>query len=283
MDSDGVGTYTVEPFHGFAEYRTVGGKREAHWTGKVELIEDKLLEPLSWRRKAAKFRAKHGRKPRCFTNSMSDLFHERLLERSIARVFASMAFAPEIDFLCLTKRADRAESILGTGRFHDQIIDEMNAMRYVSERIAGIRWPLPNVWLGVSCEDQKRADERIPHLLRTPAAVRFLSCEPLLEGLDLMYPAGSNPPVKCCSGLDCACMGKPVDPPLLYGVDWVITGSESGPGARPCQEDWIRSLRDQCVAARTPFFYKQAIVNGKKVETPELDGQRWIQFPEVPA
>ena len=127
MDSDGVGTYTVEPFHGFAEYRTVGGKREAHWTGKVELIEDKLLEPLSWRRKAAKFRAKHGRKPRCFTNSMSDLFHERLLERSIARVFASMAFAPEIDFLCLTKRADRAESILGTGRFHDQIIDEMNA------------------------------------------------------------------------------------------------------------------------------------------------------------
>ena len=94
--------------HGYAEFRIIGDRREAHWTGKVELIESKLLEPLSWRKKALRFAQENGRKPRVFI-SMSDLFHERLPDEAIDRVLAVMALAPGIDFLVLTKRADRME------------------------------------------------------------------------------------------------------------------------------------------------------------------------------
>jgi len=100
---------------------------------------------------------------------------------------------------------------------------------------------------------QKRADERIPHLLRTPAAVRFLSCEPLLEGLDLRR--------------------------YLTDIDWLVTGAESGPGHRLCDEQWVRALRDQCLKLGVAFFYKQKLLQAKKIETPELDGRKWTEFP----
>ncbi len=114
---------------------------------------------------------------------------------------------------------------------------------------------LPHVWWGVSVENRRHGLPRVGQLRRVPAAgVRFLSCEPLLEDL---------------GDLD------------LAGVGWVIAGSESGPGARPCDELWVRGIRDQCVRARVPFFFKQATVNGKKVSLPPLDGRTWEEMPAV--
>lgn len=157
-----------------------------------KMIESKLLEPLSWRAKAAKFRAKHGRRPRCFVNSMSDLFHESLPHWEIARVFSVMGLCREIDFLCLTKRADRMAPLLADGEFQedvdlfsleiiDQIVDPNNRRSDDLRATWDHVWPLPNVWLGVSVEDQRHTDERIPHLLRTPAAVNQLTKQPREE------------------------------------------------------------------------------------------------------
>ena len=165
------------------------------WTGEVRINEKALDLPLRWRR------------PRMvFVNSMSDLFHEGLADAAIDRVFAIMAEASRHTFQVLTKRPER--------------------MREHARRRAR---PLPNVWLGVSVEDQARAEERIPILCETPTAIRFLSCEPLLAPLDLD----------------------------LDDIDWVIVGGESGPGARPMHLDWARAIRDQCRAAGVAFFLKQ--------------------------
>jgi len=173
---------------------------------------------------------------RYFVNSMSDLFHERVPNLFIASVFVSMKMASQHVFQVLTKRPER-----------------------MHEFMRGYGEPSKNVWLGVSVEDQKRADERIPLLLDTPAAVRFLSVEPLLGPVDLMWPETLWPdgPPTCCPGHDCACGGHPIEPPLLHRIDWVIVGGESGPGARPMNPNWVRSIRDQCVEAGVPFFFKQ--------------------------
>jgi protein gp37 len=190
------------------------------WTGEVRLVEQKLAEPLK-RRKPTLY----------FVNSMSDLFHESLPDEDIDRVFAVMEQATHHKYQILTKRAERMA-------------------RYTQARYAH---PPPHIWLGVSVEDQRRADERIPHLLDARAAVRFLSCEPLLELLNLR--------------------------PWIDRLDWVIAGAESGPSARPMELDWVRSLRDQCVAAGVAFFFKQDVDGGKKVPLPELDGRRWAEYP----
>lgn len=228
------------------------------WNGGITLVEGALDEPYRWR------------KPRrVFVDSMSDLFHERVPFEFVDKVFETMINTPHT-YQILTKRPHRMREYMIHARWPRRVRDgELPA----------------NIWLGVSVENQECADERIPMLLGTPAAVRFLSCEPLLGPLDLQYPDSlfPNGPRTCCDGRECGCMGQPVDAPLIYGINWVITGSESGPGARPCDLNWIRSLRDQCVAARVPFFYKQDAVRGKKIPTPELDGKRWVEFPQVPA
>ena len=180
-----------QPFHGFAKVVAprdyldrVGGRRDG-WTGRVELVPDKLDEPLRWR------------KPRrIFVNSMSDLFHESLSDDAIERVFGVMALAQHHTFLVLTKRADRMlDWCRKFMQLRAHLID-------TDERSFGDkRWeygvefpgvPLPNVWLGVSVEDQETADERIPLLLETPAAVRFVSCEPLLGPLGLSRYLGGR-------------------------------------------------------------------------------------------
>ena len=120
--------------------------------------------------------------------------------------------------------------------------------------------PLPNIWMGASVEDQKTADERIPWLLQTPAAVRFVSVEPML-GQIYLYPY------------------------LIHNknndrLNWVICGCESGPEARPMNLDWARSLRDECRIAGVPFFFKQAKIDGKLVKMPEIDGRIWDEYPE---
>jgi protein gp37 len=248
----------LPPFHGFAEFRIIGDKSEAHWTGKVELIEEKLLEPLSWRRKAVRFREQHGRKPRAFI-SMSDLFHENLPDEAIDRVFAVMALTPEINYMILTKRAERIEKYFDNefvGARIDcdatAIIDEIvdpNERRSDDLRAVCQDWdwdePFCNVALGVSVESQKYADERIPHLLRTPAAMRFVSYEPALEAVnwDRCY-RDHNDSSGMCDHED-------------SGIDMIIVGGESGPGARSFNVEWARSTVQQCRAAGVAPFVKQ--------------------------
>ena len=208
--------------------KRVNGK--AVWTGKVALAPDHiLLEPL--RRK----------KPTTwFVNSMGDLFHESVPDEWIDRVFAVMAHAPQHQFQILTKRARRMREYL-SGDALRRVARAANRIRTVDGLIG---WPLPNVWLGVSTEDQKRADERIPDLLATPAAVRFISAEPLIGPIKLKEVLGG----------DWLASGKSGE---RRGLDWVIVGGESGKGARPMHPDWARALRDQCASAGVPFFMKQ--------------------------
>lgn len=215
--------------------RDPNGKAIDHrWTGKLRFNDRALDLPLRWR------------KPRrIFVNSTSDLFHEYVPDEWIDRVFAVMALAPRHTFQMLTKRPERAQAyLINHPHNHIQIRRQIagrapHALR--SQGDAGRMVPLPNVWLGTSIEDQATADARIPHLLATPAAVRFVSAEPLLGPVDLTRWSGIEG--------DGGTMG--------FGLDLVIVGGESGPGARPMHPDWARSLRDQCQAAGVAFFFKQ--------------------------
>lgn len=243
----------------------------AVFTGEVRTLPGRLAEPLGWKR------------PRTvFVNSMSDLFHEAVPFEFIDQVFAVMALCPRHTFLVLTKRPERMAEYLGAGGspgrssavFQAQI-DAATAYdldttrpgrRYPTEFKKPMQcdWPLPNVWLGASVEHQAAADERIPHLLKCPAAVRFLSCEPLLGVLNIGRWLGK--PLFYCPGCgkekrrpNCAACGTVDNTPsnCIRGVDWVIAGGESGPRSRPHNIGWSRYLSDQCKAAGVPFFMKQ--------------------------
>ena len=221
------------------------------------LVPEKLHDPLRWREPR-----------RVFVNSMSDLFGEFVSDEYLAAVFGVMAAAPRHTFQVLTKRARRMSSWSIWG--HPNPLDwiacvaddalEQQGMSRPERALAvapgrGARtWPLPNVHLGVSVEDRKHGLPRVDALRGVPAALRFLSIEPLLEDLGELN---------------------------LTGIGWVIVGAESGPGARPMREEWVRSLRDQCAAAKVPFFYKQRIEKGRKVSLPVLDGRQHAAFPEV--
>lgn len=248
---------------------TQASKAGAVWTGKVALASEKtLLAPLSWKKPAM-----------IFVNSMGDLFHESVPDEWIDRVFAVMALAPQHTFQVLTKRAERMR------QYFAGIPEQPNFPEARSALIEGsaqaiyndmtgedpsmwlaVHTPLPNVWLGVSAEDQARADERIPTLFGTPAAVRFVSAEPLLGAIDLTL---DSLVCELCSWCEetgytepdtgaficnrCDSTGKSDE----WGIDWIIVGGESGKGARPMHPDWVRSIRDQCAAAKVPFFFKQ--------------------------
>lgn len=232
------------PFAGFAEFRIIGGKKEPHWTGKVELIEEKLLEPLSWRKRAKSFAIKHGRKPRGFI-SMSDLFHEALPDEAIDHVFAVMALTPEINYMILTKRAERMAVYVGDRQDSKAIYSRamwMSICKKYKERV-GTKFPLPNVALGVSVESQKYADERIPHLLRTPAAMRFVSYEPALEAVDWDRCYRDHTDGLCDHETS--------------GINMILIGGESGQGARPFDIAWARQAVAQCRAAGVAPFVKQ--------------------------
>ncbi|MGY1945308.1 DUF5131 family protein [Nocardia asiatica] len=241
----------------------------------VQLHSSRLDQPLRW-----------GKPRRVFVNSMSDLFHDDVPDNFIGSVFDTMALASRHTFQVLTKRPARARALLT--KWQEQAADQPHAAasfrRHDMLWSEPPVWPLPNVWLGVSAENQETADLRIPKLLDTPAAVRFISAEPLLGPIDLN------------------------DAP----VDWVIVGGESGPGARPMHPGWARSLRDQCEQLGIAFFFKQwgehVTVDqmtesaymawdaqhgcvqyhpsvqwrvGKKAAGRLLDGRTWDEFPEV--
>lgn len=234
------------------------------WTGKLARAPDHIVTaPLRWRRAR-----------RIFVNSMSDLFHHDLPDEWIDEVFAVMALAPQHTFQILTKRPERMRTYLtrdwaSAARFHVESLtlptvsknagDAQERLRRYTSR--GVPHPLENVWLGVTAEDQARADERIPPLLSTPAAVRFVSAEPLLGPLDLYNGdpdarLGGHEATKTFIG-DWWEPGDNPRGPSRHGLDWVIVGGESGPGARPMHPDWVRSIRDQCEAAGVAFHFKQ--------------------------
>lgn len=234
----------------------------AAFNGTINLDEDELKRPYSWK------------KPRMvFVNSMSDLFHKDVPTKFIVDTFKVMRDNPQHIFQVLTKRPERAAALWSS----------------LLHRIGG-EWPA-NVWMGTSVENQETADLRIPELLKIPAAVHFLSMEPLLGPVDLDL-SGKNYGMDYDNWSQC--------------IDWVIVGGESGANARPMHPEWVRSLRDQCVDAGTPYFFKQwgntlpfdqedsydsgwqnktysvndiGYIVGKKSAGRLLDGRTWDEFP----
>ncbi|MGI8546880.1 MAG: DUF5131 family protein [Gemmatimonadaceae bacterium] len=232
------------PYEGLARNTSAGPR----WTGKVMLVHEHLADPLRWTRPR-----------RIFVNSMSDVFHPEVPDEYIAAMFGVMMYAKHHTFQVLTKRPERMAALLPTLsalRCHaaaSGLIGDTSAW-HRAYKPADAVFPLPNVWLGVSVEHQEAADERIPILLDTPAAVRFLSCEPLLGPVDLRL-GGTRHGGTTFNVLDAAAGLVPwTDKPRLH---WVIVGGESGTHARPMHPDWPRSIRDQCVAAVVPYFFKQ--------------------------
>lgn len=271
--------------HPSREGLTIDTKAGPVWTGEVRFNEQWLAQPLRWKRPRLIFVCAH-----------ADLFHEAVPDEWIDRVFAVMALAPQHTFQVLTKRADRMRDYLCT-RGGDWMIRWPDAnppgslpVSRHEQRLAmqGKGWPdarlrptfpLPNVWLGVSAEDQQRADERIPDLLATPAAVRWVSAEPLLGPIDLEAAWGGESALDSECWGDCAwcekgwpalhnCQKGRQDEATLVkgrsGLDWVVVGGESGPGARPMHPDWARRLRDQCKATNVAVFVKQLSSGGPK-------------------
>lgn len=247
--------------HTREKYSGLVNEGKDHFNGTVMCHEDELDRPLSWQ------------KPRrIFVCSMADLFHPEVPDEFIDKVFAVMALCPQHTFQVLTKRPERMKVYLtakeeeGVGwlegsRMTNSVTSIIKGIQqgdlYLGEKFTraqwgvidypeDIDWPLPNVWLGTSVEDQETADDRIPHLLKCPAAVRFLSCEPLLGEIDL---------ITWLSYYDQYEDGRiEVDHP---SISWVIVGGESGPNARAMHPYWVRSIRDQCADAGVPFFFKQ--------------------------
>lgn len=274
----------------------------------VQVHTEKLGEPLHWKKPV-----------RVFVNSMSDLFHPDIPDDFIHCVFAVMRSCERHTFMILTKRPERMLQYLSaentsyeiqsrfTGMRFNGYIPEPGSIDYVPLR----QWPLPNVWLGVSVENQEEADKRIPLLLKTPAALRFVSYEPALGPIDLQSDALGDTLCRCGGCLDLA--NNNPDMWRAQRIDWVICGGESGTAARPIHPDWARSVRDQCVAANVPFFFKQwgewlpthqgtvagftfpkvtrvwcwkdenlvSIRIGKTKAGSLLDGTEWKQFPQT--
>jgi len=232
------------------------------------------------------------RKPRrIFVNSMSDLFHNEVPDEFIARVFAVMLASERHTFQVLTKRHARMRSLLRRDAFREQVEREaVDRYGIHVDVCAADTWPVPNVWLGVSVEDQRWADIRIPALLDTLAAVRWISVEPLLGPVDLtrLTVLKPDPPYGPGAWLD-SLTGHLIGPDdmLPTRLDWVVAGGESGAGARPMDPDWSRGLRDQCQAAGVPFLFKQWGGRTPKAGGRTLDGRTWDEYPaqraEVPA
>jgi protein gp37 len=275
------------------------------WDGHVRLFPDRLKQLLHWR------------KPRRIAvGLMGDLFHDDVPDEFIDNVFGVMGWHSRHIFQILTKRPSRMlQYCLGLAGLTRQQrgvrMARSKGFTMPDDTPGGMDWPLSNIWLGVSCENQETAYERIPLLLQTPATVRFVSCEPLLGSIDLEW----------------ALIKYHIDHPfkIKTGLDWVIAGGESGPGARPMHPEWPRYLKDRCQAVGIPYHFKQwgewahldwrhempakgdkwvwcdgtshAIVGhempstmhgcvlmrrvGKKTTGRLLDGREWLEFPNA--
>jgi protein gp37 len=276
------------------------------WNGQVRFNEQWLNQPLEWKRPRRIFVCAHG-----------DLFHESVPNEWIDKVFAVMALAPWHTFQVLTKRPERMKAYLQPGRAHPvglealAITFEHHSKHAGSEIGKGCKltgniahlqvWPLPNVWLGVSVENQEAADERIPLLLQTPAVIRWISAEPLLGPVSFRWAAWH----------DYNKVGGHHHLDGMKDIDWVVAGGESGLNARPMHPDWVQALRDQCNESGVAFLFKQwgeyaedgqhglatgvfgsirihqfhdgRIVEriGKKAAGRNLDGRTWDEYPKA--
>ena len=233
---------TGQPYEGLVRINAKG-ERTDDWNGRIRFVEEHLFDPMHWKRPR-----------RIFVNSMSDLFHENLEDSIIDRIFAVMALSPQHIFQILTKRPKRMLAYFeGLQKIADQWLKKLTEQEpnkkhsFTPSDVLNLRWmhwrinqgpafpygpwPLPNVWLGVSAENQETANQRLPFLAKTPARVRFVSYEPALGPLDLTR--------------------------WIEQVDLVICGGESGPHARRMDLEWARSMRDQCEKAKIAFFFKQ--------------------------
>lgn len=262
-----------EAYAGLVEKRPDGS---LNWTGKVNCIPERLTVPLGWKKPK-----------RIFVNSLSDLFHDDVPDAFIDQVFAVMAWASHHTFQILTKRPERMAAYLSAPDVEHRIEMAMCDVCGMQEKapcgfpgddcgLMGTVLPLDNVWLGTSVEDD-RVRYRVDELRTVPAAIRFLSVEPMLGPLDELN---------------------------LDGIHWVITGGESGKDARPCHPEWVRDLRDQCQRAGVAFFHKQWGEFCHPSQMPDdvdgsgsflddlvrignhrsgrfLDGRTWDEFPAV--
>ena len=206
---------------------TMPGKAGPVWTGEVRFNEQWLNQPLGWRNRRMIFVCAHG-----------DLFHERVPDEWLDRVFRVMEAADWHTYQVLSKRSRRQRDYL-IARYRD-------------------RRPPAHIWVGVSVEDQRRAEERIPDLLATPAALHWISAEPLLGPLKIrpwLTTLRASPP------LSAAALRRPIPggPASSFNtrLGWIVVGGESGPAARPMHPFWVRRLRDDCEAEQVPFFFKQ--------------------------
>jgi protein gp37 len=219
-------------------------------------------QPLRWNKQAEQ----DGVRRKVFCASMADVFEEHMvpeidarMDEERMRLWQLIVATPMLDWLLLTKRPEHILRMIPFAWTHEAP---------------------HNVWYGTSTENQEQANKRIPELLKVPAVVRFLSAEPLLGPIDLHQAVGFDV-------VDVSNMTLEEFRAARAGqrqrtrIDWLIAGAESGPGARPMEHDWVRSLRDQCLAGSVAFFYKQDAVGGKKTSSPLLDGKVWSQFPEV--
>ena len=237
---------------------------------KVTLHPDRLEEPLHWRKPSM-----------IFVCSMGDLFHEDVPRWIRFEVMDIILQAKQHIFLILTKRPANMKDFF----------------EWYYTKAGRTTETIKNLWLGITAENQEMADLRIPILLQIPAAVRFVSVEPMLSPVRLIlarrYCTNCNYLHWSYNPAGCGFVYKEVYCPecgFAYGyhspegnssIDWVICGSESGQNRRPANIEWIRSLKNQCVDADVPFFLKQMEINGRLVKMPKLDGQVWDQFPEV--
>lgn len=245
---------------------------------KVTLHPDRLEQPLRWRKAR-----------RIFVCSMGDLFHEDVPDDFIRNIFMVMAMTQQHTYMILTKRVDRMLLLCQAKPWFGKAVRNVKGETFCCSYTI-----LPNVWLGTSAEDQPTADKRIPELLTCPAAVRFLSLEPLIAPVDLSpwtriawqcsgcreyFPDPYRKTCPACGKIAYWSGSHAFNPPggqRGSAIDWVIVGAETGPGARPMNLEWARSIRDQCQAAGVPFFFKN--VSGRQ---PIPDDLMVREFPEM--
>lgn len=260
-------------------------------------LDEKILrQPLSWREPC-----------NVFVCSQTDLFGEWVTDQQIDSVFAVMAWAHRHTFQILTKRAGRLReysqgmAALSPKQRSQRLGASISGFVVHLKDCCNLEWPIANIWAGVSVESEDYL-HRVVDLHATPATKRFISYEPALGPIDWDYPDSLYPngPRMCCGGFDCGCQGKPVDPPLIHGIDWLIIGGESGPGARPFNIEWARNTIRQCrVAGVAPFLkqvgarpfdvprYRQVTswpldVNWKTATTPHLSDRKGGDMTEWP-
>ncbi|ANC52458.1 hypothetical protein A4249_01415 [Brevundimonas sp. GW460-12-10-14-LB2] len=264
------------------------------WNGQVRFNADWLTQPLRWSKPRKIFVAAHG-----------DLFHDSVTDDQLDQIFAVMALCPQHVFQILTKRPERMLAYFVRLAESQEALDHMSflvpqVLEDAAARIDGAShgvsfddtpWPLPNVWLGVSAEDQTRAAERVPTLLRVPAAVHWISAEPLLAPLNLAAIDDQKQDIKIdalhgkWTAYFPATETERGSGPTDSRIDWVVVGGESGQGSRPMHPNWARDIRDDCAAAGTPFLFKQwgdwtpgenaQNTLGRTVETADWFNDQW--------